>query len=349
MAIDADSRQAQLRQQLASATKQLRSIITSLNGDNSWLWSFPRPAAERASTGKAYYHIVFEPWLNGPTSQFTSWMIHLQLSTPPAASTAEDVVEIAREIETAAGTRSRSVEEDLGVDAILLGFHYPDHCHEPTLRLFDRRIPVIATPEAAVIVEPWGHFETVRKISNFGADASTWQDPALHPGAPLPLWLSLMRIPGHHELNYYTVLIWTHVDEKGSEVHETIMQSPHGTRPEFLQSGPLQAFLNSTPTTGKLAILHGLKESNAAGFKNTYGAESGLALWRKIGGAKYWVPSHDNELWYSGIVMRALWVNDTPRTLDWALDKEGREKVQGGKGDDPKLVKVENGDSLVLA
>ena len=344
MAIEGASRQVQLEQQLASATKQLRPIVTSLNGDNSWLWSFPRPAAERASTGKTYYHIVFEPWLNGPTSQFTSWVIHLQLSKPPAVSTAEEVVAITREIEAVAGSKSRMSEEDLGVDAILLGFHYLDHCHEPTLRLFDRRIPVIATPEAAAIVEPWGHFETVRKISNFEAVGSTWQDPALHPGAPLPSWLSLMRIPGHHELNYCTVLIWTHADENGSEIHEAIIQSPHGTRPDFLQSRQFQVFMNSTPTTEKLALFHGLKESHAAGSKNTYGAESGLALWRTIGGAKYWVPSHDDPLGYSGLLMRALWVTDTPRTLEWALDKEGR-----GKGNDPKLVKVDNGASFILA
>ena len=347
-----NSWQTQLRDQLESAPNQLRPIITSLNGDNSWLWSFPRPPAERASSGKVYYHVVFEPWLNGPTSQFSSWVIHLQLSSPPAAANADDVIAIARRIEAVAadvlGTPRRAVDEkDLGIDAILLGFHYLDHVHEPTLRTFDKRIPVIATPEAAAIVEPWGHFDTIRRISNFTADASTWRDTALHPGAPLPSWITPIRLLGHHELNYCTVLIWTHEDDSGSEIHEAIIQSPHGVR---LDSGPfsssLQAFLDSSPPTERLALFHGLKESHAVGMKNTYGAENGLALWRSIGGAKYWIPSHHSELWYSGLLMRALWVYDTPRTLEWAL---GRELSKDGKLDDPNLVEVKNGESFVLS
>ena len=273
MADTTDSRRERLRSQLKTASTPLRPIITSLNGDNSWLWSFPRPSTERASSGKTYYHIVFEPWLNGPTSMLSSWFIHIQASKTPAATTAEDVAAIVKDIEAAVGSpssKSQSDDDDLGIDAILLGFHYLDHVHEPTLRLFDKRIPVIATPQAAAIVEPWGHFDTVRRISDFKADATTWQDKALHPGAPLPSWITPIKCLGHHELNYVLAVMWTHADENGQEVHEAILQSPHGTR---LDCGPLQAFLVSSPPTKKLAMFHGLKESVTAGWKNTFGAE----------------------------------------------------------------------------
>ena len=73
-----------------------------------------------------------------------------------------------------------------------------------------------------------------------------------------------------------------------------------------------------------------------------------MALWRKIGGAKYWVASHNSELWYSGIMMRLLWVYDTPRTLEWALEKEAKDGSKAGQEDDPIVLEIENGQSLVL-
>ncbi|KAJ9604324.1 hypothetical protein H2200_011158 [Cladophialophora chaetospira] len=343
-------RQKTLQSQFAS-DGPLRPILTSLNGDNSWLLSFPRPEEERSSTGKAYCHIVFEPWLNGPTSLFTSWVIHLQQTQTPALGNPEAINAAIRQIETAAssGASTNGVangetdKRDNGIDAIFLGFHYLDHVHEPTLRLFDASIPVIGTPEAIAIVKPWNHFTTIKTISNFDSSATSWRDEGLHPGSPFPSWLTPLRLLGHHELNYVTVLIWSHSSPNGSITHEAILQTPHGTK---LDVGPLEAFLASSPPTQKLALLHGLKESRAGGSMNTYGAAGGLALYRKIGGAKYWVSTHSSPLAYSGVVMRLLWVNDTPRTVDWALEQESKE---GGKeGGKPDFREVRNGDCLVL-
>lgn len=153
---------------------------------------------------------------------------------------------------------------------------------------------------------------------------------------------------GHHELNYCLALIWTHNDDTGNEIHEAMLQSPHGTR---LDQGPLLAFLDSKPPTEKLAMFHGLKESSAAGMKNTYGAEAGLALFRRVGGTKYWFATHDSSLKYAGIIMRMLWVNDTLRTLEWALENEDKQDADEGKEDGmkPNLIVVENGGMRVLA
>ena len=128
-------------------------------------------------------------------------------------------------------------------------------------------------------------------IADFSPEAKTWNTPALHPGA-LPKWLTPIRLTGHHELNYCLALIWTHTTGAGSsETHGTNFQSPYGVR---LDQGPLQAFLDAEPKTEKLALFHGLKESQAGGSKNTYGAEAGLALYRHVGGTKYWVVSHNS-------------------------------------------------------
>lgn len=349
------AREKTLREHFASSAANIRPIMTSLNGDNSWLLSFPRSQSERATTCKAYYHIIFEPWLNGPTSQLTSWVIHLRQSTTPAVTTAEGVAMLARQIEAAAASAvgidknafNGDAQQTRDIDAIFLGFHYLDHVHEPTLRLFDPDIPVLATPEVQAMIKPWNHFPNILTISSLDASAKSWRTPNLHPGDPFPSWLTPIRLLGHHELNYVTVLIWTHADRNNNEIHEAILQTPHGTK---LDVGPLQAFLDSEPKTEKLALLHGLKESRAMGKMNTYGAAGGLALYRRIGGAKYWVLTHHSKLWYSGILMRLLWVYDTVRTLQWALDEEANIDGKGLElpGGTPDLIEVENGHCFVL-
>jgi hypothetical protein len=227
----------------------------------------------------------------------------------PAATTAEGVAMLARQIEAAATTAvgiNKNVvngdeQQTRDVDAIFLGFHYLDHTHEPTLRLFDPDIPVLATPEVQATIKPWNHFSNILTIPSLEASAKSWRTPNPHPGEPFPSWLTPIRLLGHRELNYVTVFIWTHPDWGSTEIHEAILQTPHGTK---LDVGPLDAFLNLESKTEKLALSHGLKESRAMGKMNTYGATGGLALYRKIGGAKYWVPTHDSELWYSGVLMR---------------------------------------------
>ncbi|KIX94304.1 uncharacterized protein Z520_10014 [Fonsecaea multimorphosa CBS 102226] len=350
-------RQETLRAHFASASPW-RPIMTSLNGDNSWLLSFPRPEPERASTGKCYYHILFEPWLNGPTSLFSSWFIHLAHPQSPAFAGPETVNAWVRQIETEAaavaglskqaGSKNGGEKERPEVDAILLGFHYLDHLHQPTLLQFDPRIPVIATPEARAVLEPWDHFKTVLTIPSLDPMAKSWRSDAAHPGDPFPSWLAPVRLLGHHELNYVTALVWTHATSDGGDVHEAILQTPHGTK---LDVGPLQAFLDSEPRAENLALLHGLKESRAMGSMNTFGAAGGLALYRKIGGAKYWLQTHHAALVYSGIMMRLLWVHDTPKTIQWALEKEAQESGNDveHKGGRPNVIEVDNGGCFVLA
>ncbi|CAM1509698.1 Fc.00g000330.m01.CDS01 [Cosmosporella sp. VM-42] len=330
--------------------------MTSLNGDNSWLLSFPRPSEERVAAAKVYYHIVMEPWLAGPASQLSSWFIHISLTTPAAVPDNKAVEAIARQIEDLAvgflpqhsDSQAESVKENGykgDIDAILLGFHYLDHLHEPSLRLFDKRIPVVATPEAAKIVNPWGHFDTVDLIHDLDPTAETWHSPELHPDA-LPSWITAIRLPGHHELNFCWALIWSHISENESEVHEAIIASPHGTR---LDEGPLMAFVEAKPATRKLAMLHGLKESHTATIQTTLGAKGGLALYRRVGGVKYWMLSHHSRLAYAGIFMRLVWTVDTPHTLDWALLEEGRNVDEGAlQGGNPHVVEVENGGCFVL-
>jgi len=76
-------------------------------------------------------------------------------------------------------------------------------------------------------------------------------------------------------------------------------------------------------------MLHGLKESRAAGKQNTFGVKGGLTLYRKVGGVKHSILSHHSELQYSGLLMKLLRTNDTQRTLDWG-DRGGSEVHASG-------------------
>lgn len=230
------------------------------------------------------------------------------------------------------------------IDAILLGFHLADHTHENTLRLFDRRIPVIAVPEAAKVVKTWNHFESIHLISDFEPSLKSWRTSDLHPGGPVPQWLTLIRVPGHHELNFCLSVIWTHDAENGQQVHEAIFESPHGM-PDL---EPLKALLNAEPPTEKLALMHGTKENHSNGAQKTFGVKAGLAMYRQLEGVKHWVMTHNSETWYSGIAL--AFTRDTPRTLEWALDDE-RKQSGGETGSDaeaPNVTHVENGSCFVL-
>ena len=324
--------------------QELRPIFTSLNGDNSWLLSFPRPFAERQSTGKAYFHIVHDPWLNGPEVQVSSWIVFLALSSPPAVRNGAGVERLVLEIESAAAeagiVASSTIQTANGkspVDAILVNLNYGDHLHTPTLLTFSSSVPVFTTPEGALIIKKLNHFETITTYKDLEQDTFTGDWMTLHPSPILPSYLTIFRIKGHHELNFLSALIWT--SEPGT--HEAVLYSPHSLH---TSTPALQTFLHrSTPSFSTLAMLHGLKESWTWNWQTTFGVASGLQLYRESG-AKYWISTHDDRLSYGGLVW--WFANDIFRTLEWGLKQEKR-----GEGEVMKEVKVEevqNGECLVL-
>ncbi|SPO01706.1 uncharacterized protein DNG_04379 [Cephalotrichum gorgonifer] len=344
----------------------LRPILVCLNGDNGWLMSFPRPLHERATSGKAYYHVIFEPWLRDPITLLSPSLLHVSLTEEPAFSDSGAIEAIVDEIETLSrqlpladeitnnveiiedgvkglkgyspplgdnvnhtNTTADNVEiltdnqtsleeNDSNIDAIFLGFHYEDHTNKASLMLFNPRIPVFATPQAAAIVDSWGHFETVRVTGDLYAGAKTWRSPDLHPGGTLPSWLAILRLRGHIELHSCTSIVWTHTVEN-NEIHEAIIITPHGIH---LDDGPFQAFLDAKPQTKKLAMMCGLKESYSYGILQNFGVKGGLAVYRRMGGARYWVKSHHQTYAYGGLISKVTCAYDVQQTLDWGLEEE---------------------------
>jgi hypothetical protein len=326
----------------------LRPILTSLNGDNSWLISIPRPAAERR--GKAYFHIVSDAWLTRDTVLFRAWVLKLGRQADAAIADGPAVENLIREIEHAAAAACNATSapangdvappaQETAVDAIFQNFHYSDHLDERTLRTFGPGIPVFATPEAAAIIRPWNHFRHVAQTRDLDpACPGTWRDLRPEGGALLPTWLSVFRLTGHHELNFATAIVWS-----GPDASEALLYSPHGIR---VDQPALQAFARKLdPPVRVLAMLHALKDSFALGSRTTLGVAGGLALERQVR-PKYWVKSHDAGLLYSGLIAWLAWINDITRSIEDGLAEEaGKSGVDAGM---PKVVEVDNGDCFVL-
>ncbi|KAI4647668.1 hypothetical protein J4E93_004078 [Alternaria ventricosa] len=341
----ANDRALALKTQIGNAAldkQHLRPIFTSLNGDNSWLLSFPRPHEERTTSGKAFYHIVHDPWFNGPVNLLGIWLASFSLSSPPAVTNGSDVEGIVRDVEAAATDAgflptTTSVTQDASlVDAIFIRFQYDDHLHKPTMLTFASSIPVFATTEASAIIRGWNHFDNIITTRDLEPGIFDGDWTSLHPGSPLPTWLTVFRARGHHELNFASTIIYT----PSPDIHEAVLYSPHGMR---TSQESLQTLLHrSTPDFNVLALLHGLKESWTFNWQTTFGVATGLELQRQTD-SKYWIVTHNSPLLYRGL----LWVivTDISRTLEWAL---GKAKALGSEEEKVNVVNVENGESFIL-
>lgn len=244
----------------------LRPILTSLNGDGSWLMSFPLPlVASLRSNGvrrKRFYHVVVDPWLKGPATMISPWLVFIERTEPATVSDAAGVEALVQEIEElAAAAHGEGFEEDSNaqpqqplVDAIFIKVHLLDHLHRPTLETFGENIPVFATAEAALAIRGWSHFDTVvefRDYKRYDGDKSSAENSleapdmstadreshwkSFHPGSPLPEWLNVFRLVGDWYVELATVLVWSHESHPrhdeigtGNDQHEFIINTPHG-------------------------------------------------------------------------------------------------------------------------
>lgn len=351
------SQVALLKAHFGTHAQQLQPILTALNSDNSWLVSIPRPLKDRAATRKFYYHIVYEPWLVGPAIAFFSWVMTITLPATPVYQSAHDVEALVREIEQTAaeciGRHEQPNDSEDGaispIDAIWIGMGIEDHLHEPTLRLFNPAIPVFATADSAKTIRSWEHFRTIVTTADINADqGASWLE--LHPGAPLPPWLHIFRLPSSNMLQWANVLVWERTDDTGAAgvpAYEALVASPHGIRLEEPAAATYVGGLE--PAVKTTAILHPLKESFSFGMRTTLGAPGGLAL-QRASKSRYWISSADSALKYWGLV--ALFTRDVFHTMPQALEKEETQRRRQGKTAPLSLpgqfVRVDMGSSIVL-
>lgn len=140
------------------------------------------------------------------------------------------------------------------------------------------------------------------------------------PHSSLPSYITLFRIKRHRELNFLTALLWSPTPS----TREAILYSPHGL---YTSTYVLQTLLtHADPGFSTLALLHG-KESWTRGWQTTFGAKTGLQLYREST-ARYWISTCDDRLRYGGVVW---WlVTDVFRSVGWTLGQDGGGKGEGG-------------------
>lgn len=354
-----------------------RPIITSLNGDNSWLLSFPYPTTRTPTSStlnpnpkeKAYHHIAYDPWLVGPSTLLTPLFGSFSQPHPVLITSGAGVEDIARKIEAAAhysttihppssGSHDETETGPSPIDAILLTFEATDHVHEPTLRTFPPPIPVFCTEQVAAIVRRWDYFDNVIVTKDYVAqtpddrDEDAWQ--RLRPGAEdnggLPPWLSFFRVPGSFFLNLAFAIIVSSPVLSGGESHEALLFVPHGIK---IDAPAIGGFLEEWGEARKdasksvLGLFHAMHESYTLGIAVTSGVVGGLAL-ERLTRPRYWVKSHHALLVTGGVFPWLSWIKDVARTLTWGLEQEKKNAKPGVRSDAPNLVEVENGGCFVL-
>ncbi|TLD28543.1 hypothetical protein PspLS_04034 [Pyricularia sp. CBS 133598] len=314
-------------------------IITSLNGDNSWLFSIPVPTRHRKPNTSPYYHIVSDPWLTGPpTSGIVAWLISFGHVSPPAASSGADVEAICAEIDAAAGFNPDASEQKPSrIGAIVLGHITTDHVSTPSLTTFDPSIPVLAVPGTVKMIQAMAHFNTVVTRLQMADEIRDWRgsmDKQQQKNPPLmPPWVWTFGVKGDNTLMSVGVIAWE--TEASAEACDAILDGPHGIRTGSVGA---QALGQAHPSLRFLAMLHPTKESYTLWFKNIHGGASGAELAALIK-ARVWIPTHDSMYTYTGPVGHLV--------SEFLGDKA---KLAGdGTDGRPEMVHVGNGLSYALA
>ncbi|KAK1982278.1 hypothetical protein LZ30DRAFT_717899 [Colletotrichum cereale] len=303
-----------------------RPILTLVNGDNTWLVSVPRPAGTK---GKAFYHILVDPWLRGYAELYSRWLIRLQLRERPALDSIDAVEDWIQQIETACGTRDGG--HGRWLDAVLVTHPNLDHLHEPTLRTVDPSTRVLAVEDAARIISAMGHFENITVVPDF-VRGEKW--PAT-PEMPESLAIFRLQSEGDKYTNLCHAVIIGIPTEDGRV--EAIMYTPHGVEPETVEAAK-----KANPDASFLAMLHPLNKCGSMGVISR-GVAEGLRIERE-NSVRHWVNTHDDNIEYSGILSYVMQYGRS--TLEQGLEQEAREK--GEEQRRPNYVVVGNGGSHIL-
>ncbi|WYZ41227.1 hypothetical protein EsH8_V_000122 [Colletotrichum jinshuiense] len=318
------------RKQLAetlnsTSSTRKRPILTLANGDNTWLISIPRPTG---SPGKAFYHILQDPWLSGPSDAFYSWVLRMQHREKEAFGDVQAVEDWIQGIEEAVG--GTKGEQEWWLDAVLVTHINTDHLHEATLRSFPPSMKIFAVEGTETVISAMNHFDSVTVVPDF-TRGEQW------PTTPeVPEGLSIFRLQdesGMYPYIHHAMIIGISTESGGNEM---ILYAPHGVEP-----GIVDAAREVNPDANILAMLHPINESGV-GVK-TKGVSNGLKIERR-NKPKYWFNTHNDKIQYTGILSWFLQHGRT--TLERGLEEEAKEG--GEEHQKPNFVVLGNGDSYIL-
>jgi len=348
-----DSSSAQLENELHAHARNTfdaraqRPILKHLNADSSWLLSLPYPQHIKPPPGRCRYNIVIDVWLRGPQVDLFSWFSSQEHAKPSDIQSFDELNDILHRAETAvAGKGPNSKEPLCFIDAVCCCHEFTDHCHEATLRELPTTVPVFAPQKAASLVRSWKHFDNVEEVA-VHREGFDW-----HPAkdSQLPSWVGIGRIhtKGDAPIYFHSALMITFaLSADTNEAAEGIVYTPHGVHADSL----------SVVHSGKypikiLALLHGLHDISLAGAQLNLGMENAIKA-KEILGAKYWMPTHDEQKIARGLV--ASFLKRVVHTLPVA---PGSHPTTDGEEDQPdrgkflvaeqSFVELGNGESLIL-
>ncbi|EJT70291.1 hypothetical protein GGTG_12464 [Gaeumannomyces tritici R3-111a-1] len=338
-----------------------KPIITSLNGENSWLYSIPIPCDEKARGARHYFHIAVDPWLVGDLTMISGWFMTIPQPCQPAARDGAAVEAMAREIDALAASAAGDADtpddgqERSPLGAIALTLELSDHANEPTLRTFDPSIPVVACDaNTHALVKGWGHFNTivttpeVNSPDGLDGGGGGWPRLETSPPGALPSWLSVVRLAGAWICSGSMVAWRTSAAQGDAPRRDSILNFPHGFGPREPAAEALARAASGPGGSGGVsvaAMLHPLKENYQLWMQHTEGVEAGLALERALR-PRVWVRAHDGALHYSGLFPRATMLRDRVRSLESGLEAEAAR--EGRPGRRPNFADVGNGEALVV-
>ncbi|KAF8607433.1 hypothetical protein BDV93DRAFT_604016 [Ceratobasidium sp. AG-I] len=297
--------------------------IKHVNGDTSWLISFPVSLEDREDE---LFNVIVDPWLTGPQTDYYSWF-----------SSQSHIIKACVDHISELNTR---------IDAVVLSHEWTDHTHRATLLEINSDTPVYATIKAAEIVRSWGHFTTVHTIEDL-PPASHWSVTHM-PGLPSNLGISRISSTSFEIVSYYHVAICLayvppEVKDKAGTSANAILYSPHGIHASSLDRLP-------EASVEVVALMHGLHQvwnpPFLGGMLNLGGLNAVKAI--RATKARYWIGTHDEVKKGTGLVSlllrRKVW------TVEEALEAERKkEQESGGSGKDQlKYIALGSGETLKL-
>ncbi|KAI4116397.1 MAG: hypothetical protein LQ345_003183 [Seirophora villosa] len=317
-----------------------RPILTHLNADTSWILSLPYPAEEPHPPGRNLFHILIDPWLQGPQSDLASWFSQQWHATASSVQTIAELNARLKGLEAVAAkpsatspaepdTRSHADSESVArscFDMIVISHEFTDHCNRATLQEVSPNTPVFATEAAARLISSWQHFDHVYPIASFSKRDHVLRNTS---ASALPSWLEISRISTRRDaLHFHSAILLTFNIRSAprDEATEGIIYSPHGILADGLERLSL-----ASPRIKVLALLHGLHNIKLSVKQLNLDDEVKTA-----GGL------------VSRFLKRKVW------TIDEVLEDEKRRLEKSGAGSpiadigDIHFKNLESGESLLL-
>ena len=303
---DAAQLQHELQDSIWQSFEHPTPKLTHLNADSTWLITTPRPKHDSVS-GRIYYNILIDPWLQGFQVDGVSWFSKQWHAIEPAFKDLHELNAALREAEAKAKAEDAVQSSNGGIkvepleykpvssfiDLVIVSHEFTDHCHRETLLQLDPSTPVIAAQKAANAINSWRYFDNVRVMPMFSVASSDWRNTS---AAFLPPWLGVSRlVTGWDPLYLHAAVLiafgsaeenWVEGSQYGAA--QAIIYSPHG-----ILAQDLYQVKDAKPALETKALLHGLHDIDIGNaIQINRGAVNGLKA-QRILNAKYWITTHD--------------------------------------------------------